>query len=149
MATKTKVKSSKEKDLKKSKSKDKVKSKKVEKTTRAPKAKKVITPITEKFTRGTLVEALSTLSGVEMKLTKKVYTALENVILGSLIKKGRGEFIMPTLLKIVTKVKPATKERKGTNPFTGEPCVFKAKPKTTVVKARPLGKIKKAAKGEL
>ena len=38
--------------------------------------------------------------------------------------------------------KPATKERKGINPFTGLETVFKAKPARKVVKARPV----KAAK---
>jgi len=38
--------------------------------------------------------------------------------------------------------KPATKERKGINPFTKEPTVFKAKPASKVIKGRPV----KAAK---
>jgi hypothetical protein len=38
--------------------------------------------------------------------------------------------------------KPATKERKGINPFTKEPTVFKAKPVRKIVKGRPV----KAAK---
>ena len=38
--------------------------------------------------------------------------------------------------------KPATKARKGINPFTKEPTVFKAKPARKVVKGRPV----KAAK---
>ena len=39
--------------------------------------------------------------------------------------------------------KPA---RKGTNPFTGEPTPFKAKPATVKVKVRPMKKLKDAAK---
>lgn len=35
------------------------------------------------------------------------------------------------------KVKPARPARKGTNPFTGEEMMFKAKPKQTVLKYRP------------
>jgi hypothetical protein len=38
--------------------------------------------------------------------------------------------------------KPATPERKGINPFTKEPTVFKAKPARKTLKARPV----KAAK---
>jgi hypothetical protein len=41
--------------------------------------------------------------------------------------------------------KPAPKERKGINPFTKEPTVFKAKPARKVLKARPV----KAAKDAL
>ena len=38
--------------------------------------------------------------------------------------------------------KPATKARKGTNPFTGVEMMFKAKPARKIVRARPV----KAAK---
>ena len=38
--------------------------------------------------------------------------------------------------------KPATKARKGINPFTGEETVFKAKPARNVVKIRPLKNLK-------
>ena len=47
--------------------------------------------------------------------------------------------------KIQVKVKPATKERWGTNPFTGEKMKFKAKPKRYVVKIRPLKQLKEWA----
>ena len=39
-------------------------------------------------------------------------------------------------------LKPATKARQGTNPFNGEPMMFKAKPARKIVGARPV----KAAK---
>jgi nucleoid DNA-binding protein len=38
--------------------------------------------------------------------------------------------------------KPATKARKGVNPFTGEPTTFAAKPARNVVKVKPLKKLK-------
>jgi nucleoid DNA-binding protein len=38
--------------------------------------------------------------------------------------------------------KPATKARKGINPFTGEETMFKAKPARNVIKVRPLKKLK-------
>jgi hypothetical protein len=40
--------------------------------------------------------------------------------------------------------KPATNERKGINPFTKDPTVFKAKPARKVVKARPVKAVKDA-----
>jgi hypothetical protein len=40
--------------------------------------------------------------------------------------------------------KPATKARKGINPFTKEPTVFKAKPARKIVKARPIKAVKDA-----
>jgi nucleoid DNA-binding protein len=51
-------------------------------------------------------------------------------------------FLVPGFAKFVVIKKPATKARKGTNPFTGEPMTFKAKPARKIVRARPV----KAAK---
>ena len=48
------------------------------------------------------------------------------------------------LLSFVVIKKPATKARKGTNPFNGEPMMFKAKPARKIVRARP-GKAAKDA----
>ena len=45
-------------------------------------------------------------------------------------------------MKCVVKRKPATKARKGINPFTKEETMFKAKPACTVIKIRPLKKMK-------
>ena len=55
------------------------------------------------------------------------------------------EFVLPGVLKINTIKKPAVKARKGINPFTKEEVMFKAKPATTVVKVRPLKKLKDMA----
>ena len=44
--------------------------------------------------------------------------------------------------EIVTVNKPATKARKGINPFTKEETMFKAKPARNVVKIRPLKGLK-------
>jgi nucleoid DNA-binding protein len=46
------------------------------------------------------------------------------------------------LLKIKKVEKPATKERQGRNPLTGDPITIKAKPKRTVVKAYALKALK-------
>ena len=56
--------------------------------------------------------------------------------------KRTGAFLVPGFAKFVVIKKPATKARKGINPFTKEPTVFKAKPARKVVRARPV----KAAK---
>ena len=48
-------------------------------------------------------------------------------------------------MKVEVKKKPATKARKGINPFTGEETVFKAKPARRVIKIRPLKKLKDMA----
>lgn len=57
-------------------------------------------------------------------------------------KRAPGKFILPGLMKIEVKKKPATKARKGINPFTGEKTMFKAKPAYRAVKIKPLKKIK-------
>ena len=46
------------------------------------------------------------------------------------------------LLKIKRVMKPASPERMGRNPATGEPMMFKAKPARTVVKSQPLKLLK-------
>ena len=45
-------------------------------------------------------------------------------------------------MKIDVKRKPATKARKGINPFPGEEMMFKAKPARNVVRIRALKKLK-------
>ena len=78
------------------------------------------------------------------KLTRKdVKGVLESIVeIGHQELKRNGIFVIPGLVRLVVIKKPATKERKGVNPFTGEPTVFKAKPARKVIKARPV----KAAK---
>jgi DNA-binding protein HU-beta len=56
--------------------------------------------------------------------------------------KKTGVFLVPGFAKFVVIKKPATKARKGINPFTKEPTVFKAKPARKIIRARPV----KAAK---
>jgi DNA-binding protein HU-beta len=78
------------------------------------------------------------------KLTRKdVKGILESLAtVGYKELKKNGTFLVPGFAKFVVIKKPATKERKGINPFTKEPTVFKAKPARKVLKARPV----KAAK---
>src|SRR5271154_4946305 len=59
--------------------------------------------------------------------------------------KKTGAFVVPGFAKFVVVKKPATKARKGINPFTKEPTIFKAKPARKTIKARPV----KAAKDAL
>jgi len=55
---------------------------------------------------------------------------------------GPGVYTVPGLMKVKVVRKPATKARKGTNPFTGEEMMFKAKPARNVVKVLPLKGLK-------
>ena len=58
--------------------------------------------------------------------------------------KKSGAFVVPGFAKFVVIKKPATKARKGINPFTKEPTVFKAKPARKLIKARPVKATKDA-----
>jgi DNA-binding protein HU-beta len=58
--------------------------------------------------------------------------------------KKAGVFLVPGFVKFVVIKKPATKERKGINPFTKEPTVFKARPARKIVRARPVKAAKEA-----
>ena len=80
----------------------------------------------------------------ENKLTRKsVKGILETMAtVGQAELKKNGVFVVPGLVRMVVVKKPATKARKGINPFTKEPTVFKAKPARKVIKGRPV----KAAK---
>ena len=71
-----------------------------------------------------------------------VIDALAAEMQKSLGRRGCGQFTIPGLCKVTVQRKPATKERKGINPFTGEEAVFKAKPARNVVKIRPLKGLK-------
>ena len=79
-------------------------------------------------------------------LTKKdvsaVFDAMGTMIKRDLKKSGPGTFTVPGLMKVKVVRKPATKARKGTNPFTGEEMMFKAKPARNVAKVLPLKGLK-------
>ena len=115
----------------------------------APAAKPVATatalkPIKSAFNKTTLVAHLAEQSGVEPKAAKAVLAALEAAILGSVHKKGSGEFTLPGVLKIGLQQVPAKKKRFGKDPFTGEERWFPAKPASVKIKTRALKKLKDA-----
>jgi DNA-binding protein HU-beta len=58
--------------------------------------------------------------------------------------KRTGAFFVPGFAKFVVVKKPATKARKGINPFTKEPTIFKAKPARKIIRARPVKAAKEA-----
>ena len=85
----------------------------------------------------------------DTELTRKqiaaVFESLGDLMHRHLKKRGAGEFTIPGMMKLRVQRKPATKARKGINPFTGEETVFAAKPARNVVKIRPLKKVKEMA----
>ncbi|BEU25562.1 HU family DNA-binding protein [Paraburkholderia sp. 22B1P] len=102
-------------------------------------------PVKDQFTKASLVNHVATQAGVDPKQTKAVLAALEETILGSVHKKGAGEFTLSGLVKIGVQQVPAKKKRFGKDPFTGEERWFDAKPATVRLKIRALKKLKDAA----
>jgi len=87
---------------------------------------------------GTIAEHV----GITKKEVAAVFDVMGQMIAADLKKGNAGVFNVPGMMKITVRRKPATKARKGINPFTGEETIFKAKPATNVVKIRPLKGLK-------
>ncbi|NIA26850.1 MAG: DNA-binding protein [Desulfobulbaceae bacterium] len=82
-------------------------------------------------------------TGLARKDVAAVFDSLNGQIKKSLGGRGGpGMFSIPGLLKMRVVKKPAKKARKGTNPFTGEEMMFKAKPASKVVKISALKGLK-------
>jgi DNA-binding protein HU-beta len=96
------------------------------------------------LSKSALIESITKLQtdDTSKRQVRSVVEAL--VTVGHKELKKSGVFLVPGFAKFVVVKKPATKERKGINPFTKEPTVFKAKPARKVVKARPVKAVKDA-----
>merc|ERR1712072_103795 len=74
---------------------------------------------------------------------KEVKAAIEGVVAVAAEQlKACGKFKLGGALNLKLKKKPARAAKKGVNPFTKEPCVFKAKPASKTVRALPMKKFK-------
>ena len=93
-------------------------------------------------TKSQIIGALSENTGIARKDVTAMFDTMSVMIQKDLSRRGPGAFTVPGLMKIRVVRKPATKSRKGVNPFTGEPTVFKAKPAHNVVRIRPLKAMK-------
>ena len=97
-------------------------------------------------TKSEILTNIAESTELSRKQVSSVFDALSDQIKGAVGKKGPGIFAVPGLMKITVITKPATKARKGINPFTKEEQVFKAKPARKVIKVRPLKALKDYAK---
>jgi len=120
------------------------KKKTAKKKAKAAPAKKV-KGIKEPMTKTALYSTIADSTELSRKDVSAVFDALADIVNGHIKKGAAGTFTLPGLLKVKTVRKPATKARKGINPFTGEETMFKAKPARTVVKVLPLKKMKDMA----
>ena len=82
-------------------------------------ARKVKT-VTEPMNKTQIVNQIADTTGLTKKDVNAVFDELGVIIEGHIKKRGAGQFTLPGLMKIVTQKKPATKARKGINPFTKE-----------------------------
>jgi len=93
-----------------------------------------------------IVSRIAESTELSRKQVSSVFESLSQEIGRAVNKKGPGIFTVPGLMKVTVINKPATKERKGINPFTKLETVFKAKPARRVIKVRPLKALKDMAK---
>jgi nucleoid DNA-binding protein len=94
------------------------------------------------MTKSEIVSGIAEKTGLAKKDVSAVFEVMSTQIKKSLGKSGAGAYTVPGLMKLVVVRKPATKARKGINPFTGEETMFKAKPARNIVKIRPLKNLK-------
>ena len=118
--------------------------KKAAKKAKAKKAAPVkkVTAVRKPMTKSGIMAEISGKTGLTKKQVSSVFDEMTVLIERHIKKGGAGQFSLPGLMKVEVRRKPATKARKGINPFTGEETVFKAKPARNVVKIRPLKKVK-------
>lgn len=111
----------------------------------APKAapvKRSTTALAAAHNKTQLLTEIAELTTLTKKQVSAVFDELAALVERHVKKNAVGSFTLPGLFKIQVVRKPATKARKGINPFTGEETTFKAKPARNVIKIRPLKKLK-------
>ena len=101
-----------------------------------------MTAVKKPMTKTAIIEEIAQNTELNKKQVSSVFEELAILIERHIKKRSPGQFTLPGLMKIEVKKKPATKARKGINPFTKEETMFKAKPARKVVKIRPLKKVK-------
>merc|ERR1712187_47390 len=104
------------------------------------KAMKAMKGAAQGMTATAAYSAVAETTGLKVKDVKGVVEGIVAVAAEQLKKSG--SFKLAGALNLKLKKKPATPARKGVNPFTKEPCVFKAKPASKTVRALPMKKLK-------
>ncbi len=99
-------------------------------------------PIARSMSKTEVASGIAEETGLTKKQVNSVFEAMAGQIKKSLGRQSSGVYNIPGLMKVAVVRKPATKARKGINPFAGEETVFKAKPARNVVKIRLLKNLK-------
>lgn len=108
----------------------------------AKKATKITAAKDKPRSKSEVVSVISEHAGISKKEVAAVFDTMGAMMAADLKKGNAGVFNVPGLMKVTVQRKPATKARKGINPFTKEETIFKAKPARNVVKVRPLKGLK-------
>jgi nucleoid DNA-binding protein len=103
-------------------------------------AKAKAAPAAKAPTKSEILTHIANETGLSKKDVGAVMTSMTGMI-GKSLKKS-GVYQIPGLMKVKVITKPATKARKGVNPFTGEEMMFKAKPARKSVKVLALKALK-------
>ncbi len=103
---------------------------------------KKATAVTKARTKSEIFAGLADSTGLTRKQISAIFGEMGMMIKKDLSGRGPGMFTVPGLMKIKVVKKPATKARKGINPFTGEEIMIKAKPARKAVKVTALKGLK-------
>lgn len=94
------------------------------------------------FTKQQLLQHLSKKTGLSRKNITILFAELLNTIKEHMQVDGPEKFILPGIFKLTVKIMSAQKERLGTNPFTQQAMILKAKPAKKKLKIKPLKHLK-------
>ena len=93
-------------------------------------------------TKSQIIGAIADDTELTRKEVSSVFECMAGLIKKDVGRRGPGVFNVMGWMKIRRVHKPATKARKGINPFTGEAMMFKAKPARNVCKVTALKALK-------
>lgn len=110
---------------------------------KAPAPAKAAAPV-KPLNKSQIVGVLSEKTGLSKVQVNSVLATLDEVIKQQLGKKGSGAFVLPGLLKLQVRMRPAQPAKKGRNPATGEEMTIPAKKASKRIAARPLKALKDA-----
>ena len=94
-----------------------------------------------RFLEATQYFLVAAVKGLQPKDVKSAVEGIFTLAVEQMKKSGKFNLAGMFILKL--KARPATMTRKGVNPLTKEPCVFKGKPASKTIKVRPLKKLSK------
>ena len=101
-----------------------------------------LTAASKPRSRGEFYTTIAEQTQLSRKQVASVFETMGKILSMDLGKSGPGICNVAGLMKVTVVRKPATKARKGINPFTGEETVFKARPASKTAKVTALKKLK-------